>query len=382
MKKRAAKAAAWLLPAFILLGVYFSTPDEIILTKNSKYSAYPNGFVRLAVAGAEGVDTEDIGTKMVSAKLFGALPIKTVAVSVLPERYVTVSGETIGVRIYSDGVMVVGVEDNSAAKKAGMKEGDIIKEVNHLPADSVETVSAAVLGERNNIFTVLRGERQVEIEVNGDVDTNGYTAGMWIRDSAAGIGTRSFVDEETGNFGALGHAICDSATEQIVPLDKGSISPCRITSVKQGERGEPGELIGSIGSDAFGTILANTAMGLYGKASLAEGGVKAPVATRFEVKEGAAEVLCDVDGEGVKSYSIEIEQISKTRAKDNKSMVVKITDPELIEKTGGIVQGMSGAPILQNGRFAGAVTHVFVNDPTRGYAVFAESMIEIADAAA
>lgn len=367
------------MPIILVVSVYCSVPGEIILPENARYSAYPNGFVRLNTGAEAGIDTATLGEQTLRAELFGAVPIKSVQVSVVPERYVTVSGETIGVRLYSDGIMVIDVEKSGAARAAGIKKGDLITQVNGEAATTVEELSACISNNETNTLTVLRDGHERTVELHGIKEKNKYTAGMWIRDSAAGIGTMSFQDPETNSFGALGHAICDSDTGEIVPISRGSVSDCRISAVKAGESGEPGELVGSIGSEITGSIVYNSELGLYGVMNDSIEGITAPVATRFLVKEGEAELWCDVDGAGVKQYNITIEQVSKSRAEGNKSMVIRVTDPALLEQTGGIVQGMSGAPIIQNGRLAGAVTHVFINDPERGYAVFAESMLGMSD---
>lgn len=379
MNKWIFKPAAVLLPIILVVSVYCSVPGEIILPENARYSAYPNGFVRLNTGTETGIDTAAVGEQTIWAELFGAVPIKAVQVSVVPERYVTVSGETIGVRLYSDGIMVVEVEKSGAARTSGVKKGDLITKINGKEVQSVEELSSYIGENQTNTLTLLRDAKEHTVELCGRQEGKKYTAGMWIRDSAAGIGTMSFCDPETKAFGALGHAICDADTGEIVPIKSGSVSDCRISAVKAGKSGEPGELVGSIASGVTGSILGNTELGLYGIMNDNIEGTTAPVATRFQVKEGAAELLCDVDGNGVKSYSIEIEQVSKSRAQGNKSMVIRVTDAKLLEQTGGIVQGMSGAPIMQNGRLVGAVTHVFINDPERGYAVFAQSMAEIAD---
>ena len=275
--------------------------------------------------------------------------------------------------------MVIEVEKNGAARAAGIKKGDLITKVNAEAVTTVEELSSYIGKNETNTLTIVRDGRERTAELHGKKEKDRYTAGMWIRDSAAGIGTMSFLDPQTNAFGALGHAICDSDTGEIVPICKGSVSDCRISAVKAGESGEPGELVGSIGSEITGSIIYNTELGLYGIMNESKEGVTVPVATRFLVKEGEAELWCDIDGTGVKQYNIMIEQVSKSRAEGNKSMVIKVTDSELIEQTGGIVQGMSGAPIIQNGRLVGAVTHVFINDPERGYAVFAESMLGMSD---
>lgn len=379
MRKKFFKWLAAAMPAAIISAGYFVTPKSIVLTENAAYSAYPNGFVRLCGGAAPGrIDTAKVGTKSVSARLFGALPIKTVRVSVVPEREVVVSGAAIGVRLYCDGIMVIEVENDGPARLAGLRSGDIITEVNGEWAESSEQLSEAISGGGSVSLTVKTRGVPRKISLCGEDGERGMKAGMWVRDSAAGIGTMSFYDPQTLAFASLGHPICDSDTGDIVPIRRGSISDCTIYSVKKGVAGDPGELVGSIGKTACGSVAINDEPGLYGTLDAAADGFGAVCATRFLVKEGAAELYCDIGG-GVERFSCEIEEVSKSRARSNKSMVVRVTDARLLERCGGIVQGMSGAPIVQNGRLVGAVTHVFVGDPTRGYAIFAENMMTKTD---
>ncbi len=370
MKKSILKIVTALLPIAIITSVYAVTPSKIVLPENARYSAFPNGFVRLN----DTVDTSAVGECKVQAELFGALPIKTVKVSVVPERYVYVSGEVIGVRIYSDGIMVTDVEKNGAARAGGVKKGDIIKEVNGIAPESTERLCEMISEQMVNTFTIKRGSREIKITLRGKKTEQGYTVGMWVRDSAAGIGTMTYIAPD-GSYGALGHAICDSDTEQIVPVSRGTLSSCKVSAVKAGKKGEPGEIIGSIGSEVSGSVLINSELGIYGKTVPKENNLLL-AATRFLIKEGEAELWCNIDGEGIKSYRINIDRISKSSRADNKGMTITVTDPELLSKTNGIIQGMSGSPIIQNGKIVGAVTHVFVNDPTRGYGIFIENMLE------
>ncbi len=374
MKKNIYRALCAFLPVGVITAAYISVPGKITLTENARYSAYPNGLVRLSSSNGAVIDTASVGVQNVTAELFGALPIKTVEVAVVPERYVIASGEVIGVRIYSDGVMVVGVENLSGARISGIKKGDIIEKINGVKLESIEQLSAQISAQKVNNLTIRRDLDRFELTLRGKETENGFTAGMWVRDSAAGIGTLTFTTDDAA-FGALGHAICDSDTELIVPLGHGTLSPCRVSSVKAGKSGEPGELMGVIGGEVIGAVNKNSELGLYGALSKERAGISVPVATRFLVKEGEAEILCDVDGTGVKSYRITIEQVSQSAAKTNKSMSIRVIDDALLNITGGIVQGMSGSPILQNGKIVGAVTHVFVNDPTRGYGIFIENML-------
>ncbi len=370
MKKILLRIFTATLPIVIVGTVYAVTPSEIVLPENARYSAYPNGFVRLA----EAVDTAAVGESEVKAELFGAFPIKTVQVSVVPERFVSVSGEVVGVRIYSDGIMVTNVENTSSARAGGIKKGDIIESVNGDFAESTEQLADILSENKVNNLVVRRNGERIDITLRGKETDGGYSVGMWIRDSAAGIGTMTYITPE-GDYGALGHAICDSDTEAVVPLSRGTLSDCRVSSVKAGRSGEPGELVGAIGSEVTGSVDINSELGIYGKTEPSADNLL-PVATRFLVKEGAAEIWCNLDGEGVRCYAVNIDRVSASQKPSNKSMTISVTDPELISKTGGIVQGMSGSPIIQNGKLVGAVTHVFVNDPTRGYGIFIENMLD------
>ncbi len=371
MRKNILRSMAMLLPIMIIGAVYMVTPSEIVIPENARYSAYPNGFVRLERV----VDTTACGKNEVKAELFGAFPIKTVEVSVVPEEYVEVSGEVIGVRIYADGIMVTGVELSGPARAGGVKKGDIIKKINGMTVESTEQVAEILSSQKVNNLSVMRGSEQLELSLRGKGKDGAYSVGMWIRDSAAGIGTLTYVEAD-GSYGALGHAICDADTEKAVPLLKGTLSPCEVSSVKQGKSGEPGELVGTIGKEVIGSVEANSEIGIYGKTDIRDEKIL-PVATRFLVKEGRAEIYCDVDGEGVKSYEVNIDRVSNSKKTGNKSMTITVTDSDLLSKTGGIVQGMSGSPIIQNGKLVGAVTHVFVNDPTRGYGIFIENMLDV-----
>lgn len=371
MKKKLFKAAAILLPVFIILSVYILTPQSIVLTENARYSAYPNGFVRL---DTDSINTYAPGTSKTRARLFGAIPLKSVQVSVIPAQNVCASGEAIGIRLYSSGIMIIDTEGSGAARAAGLRSGELITEINGTAAQSSEQLAEAIVGGAEVTLGIKDGKVTREVTLRGRKEADGFKIGMWVRDSAAGIGTMTFFDPQTAAFGALGHPVCDSDTGKTVPVRDGSISDCSIYSVKKGVAGEPGELIGSIGKSPLGTVTKNNDFGLYGTLTKETEGELVPCATRFLIKEGAAQLLCDI-GNGTERFDCEIEEVSKLRTRGNKSLVIKITDERLLAATGGIVQGMSGAPILQSGRLVGAVTHVFVGDPTRGYGIFIENML-------
>ena len=224
-----------------------------------------------------------------------------------------------------------------------------------------------------------RDNKEIETSVTPvySESTQTYEAGMWVRDSSAGIGTITYYKADGTSFAGLGHPVCDVDTGEIVPISSGEVASVNINGVKSGVSGSPGELIGSfISTDAIGEISLNNAYGIFGtmnnKTSLNDA---IPMAFKQDISLGKATILTTIDGTSPKEYSIEIEKIDYNSNESSKNMVIHITDEELLSKTGGIVQGMSGSPIIQNGKLIGAVTHVFVNDPTKGYGIFCENMI-------
>ena len=202
-----------------------------------------------------------------------------------------------------------------------------------------------------------------------------YKAGIWIRDSAAGIGTMTFLDKETGMFASLGHGVCDIDTGEILPVYEGDIVGATVNGCSIGQRGKAGELCGVFSSESKGILYLNCQCGVYGKMNekLTESKLY-PVAFNDEVQKGKAQIISTVDETGPQVFDIEITKISKDNSED-KNLVIKVVDENLLSKTGGIVQGMSGSPIIQNGMLVGAVTHVFINDPTQGYAIFSRTML-------
>ncbi len=304
------------------------------------------------------------------------------------ETYLIPSGEAIGVKMFTDGLLVVCVSDvidenlkhYSPAKAAGLRETDRILSVDGIELGTNEELSDYInLVKRPVLLEVARDEEIFSTQITPIISNDGnYRIGIWVRDSTAGIGTLTFYNPKTSEFAALGHAICDADTGVVLKVSEGDLVGCDILSVKRGEHGVPGELSGQFKNKNFGKILKNNDFGIYGEIKNDEiftNGKLMQAANRFQIKQGAAQILCDVDGKGVKSYNIEITDVSKNSGKNNKGIVLKVTDEELLIKTGGIVQGMSGSPIIQNDKIVGAVTHVFVNDPTRGYGIFIENML-------
>lgn len=301
-------------------------------------------------------------------------------------------GNAIGVTLNMDGVMIVTVSEMicsdgqtaAPARDAGLKAGDLIKSVNGDELHSVDELTAA-LAEVQSTSVPIQIERQNElidsvITPAKERDSGEYKLAAWVKDAASGIGTITFYNPQNRMFGALGHSITDNQTGEAVSLSGGNVLKSTVVAVDRGERGRPGELKGVFmeEKDKIGTVLENNDCGLFGQLeenSEMLDGTPLPIAGRTEVKPGTAEILSNVEGDSVGQYTVEIQKIDRANNDSHKDMVIKVTDPKLLEKTGGIVQGMSGSPIIQDGKLVGAVTHVFVNDPTRGYGVFIDCML-------
>ena len=306
------------------------------------------------------------------------------------QRQLIPMGRAVGIKLFSDGVMVVGLAEvpssdgaSTPAKDCGLRQGDIITHINDTQVDTIEQVQSVLQGLEGDRMSIraIRGDKQMQLTAQAvKCSTDGaYKLGAWIRDSMAGIGTLTFYDPETGAFGALGHGINDVDTALLMPLESGSIMYATVADVKKGESGSPGELHGAFQVDRdMGELYANTGSGVFGTLtddSLTDGLRPVPVAARREVKLGGATILSNIAGDTVEEYAVEITKVYPGSGGDTRELMVKVTDPRLLEATGGIVQGMSGSPILQNGKLVGAVTHVLVNNPTEGYGILAETML-------
>lgn len=323
------------------------------------------------------------------AKLLGILPLKEVSVTVSGEKIVTVCGTPFGVKMFTDGVLVVDFSEietengrRCPASESGLLEGDLIKAINKTDVFRNEDVAEIIEKSEGKelSFSILRNGKAMEISLIPEMlkDQSGYKAGFWVRDSSAGIGTLTFYDPEDLSFAGLGHAVCDIDTGTVLPFSSGEIVPAAITKIKKGVSGAPGELGGAfIGKDDLGTVKINNETGLYGTLEYTIEGIEMPVAHKQDIYEGSAVILSTVEGTEAEEYDILIEKIALSDDSLTKNMVIKVVDEELIEATGGIVQGMSGSPIIQDGKLIGAVTHVFVNDPTKGFGIFAENMLEM-----
>ncbi len=299
-------------------------------------------------------------------------------------------GAPFGIKLYTDGVMVVGFTDvltvegaKAPCRDAGIQKGDVILTLDGRKIASNEEMAAIVESSEGKTITVRyrRAGAVYSRDVVPAKDKDGvYKLGIWIRDSAAGIGTVTFYEPESGLFGGLGHAVCDADTGVLMPISRASVYKASIEDVIKGRKGAPGGLVGVfISQKPYGEIYLNTSYGVFGRLDADVSGKKTYASAKYdEITAGAATIVTTVDGVTPKEYKVNIEKVSSAE-KSEKNFVITVTDEELLSITGGIVQGMSGSPILQNGKIIGAVTHVLVNDPTRGYGVYIGNMLRAAD---
>lgn len=309
----------------------------------------------------------------------GAVPIKTAETESVERPSLVPCGTPFGIKLRSDGVIVASVAEGSPAESCGLKQGDIITAINGAEVRTNAEVSDAIaLSPDECVIILTRDSSEISLRCVPTLEDGVPRIGAWVRDSAAGIGTLTFYDPESGRFGGLGHAVSDASTGDPVPLYSGEITGAEIYDVIKGECGTAGELCGMLlPNSTAGSVTANTRVGVFGTMDSAAEGEALPVAFKQEVECGDAVILATVNGRTPQEYSIKIERINLLDINGPKGMLIKITDERLLDAAGGIVCGMSGSPIIQNGMLVGAVTHVLINDPTRGYAVFAESMIEM-----
>ncbi len=382
--------AVTVITLFLMVYGFYTVPDEIygVSGENIRVNNLYTVTCRQGDIKRDMYTAEKEGRYNVRVSLFNTIPIKNSSLTVSDRHYVVPSGEIFGLRLFTEGVLIIKTEtvdttqgNVSPCDMAGLKKGDVI-----LKVDGKSVVSSNALSE-----ILSRGDKnafEIEYERNSkirktvlntyySVSQCKYKAGMWIRDSAAGIGTMTFYDPLTGAFAGLGHGVCDIDTGEMLTFSDGDIVSAKITGCYKGEKGKAGELCGVFSGNTIGVLLSNNSKGVYGIIPVKRTQVEPlPIAMSYEVKDGKAQIISTVDESGPHKYEVEISKINPSSA-ENKNMVIKITDEKLIENTGGIVQGMSGSPIIQNGKLVGAVTHVLVNDPTKGYGIFAETMVKM-----
>ncbi len=395
----------FLLIVTMILECQIRYPDRILLFEGEGLPG-GGGAYSLALdapAGTTGVLTENgilsrdgygqnqsgshIGNYDLTVKLFGVIPVRQVTVDVKPKTELVACGDCVGIKIFTKGLVCVGTQAVQAengtvrdvSQEQDIRTGDIFLKVNDELLKETEQMSSAVAecnGQELSI-TVLRDGQEINKKIAPVKTGEGYQLGFWLRDSTAGIGTLTYYDPETKGFGALGHPITDSDTGAIMPVAEGELLGATILGVRKGEKGEPGELKGVFQTTkpVLGSVYSNTEKGVFGQLndfSYVER--KYPIASKNGVEVGKANILSNVSGNEVESFDVEIQK-NLGLFGGHKDMVIHVTDPDLLEATGGIVQGMSGSPIIQDGKLIGAVTHVFVNDPTRGYGIFIENML-------
>ena len=394
MRRSKIRRWCWMLAVYCLaaaaalLGwLWHSLPSEITLEPGQSLTLPRFAWVEPMHPGGSrnAASTKAVGSYQATLSLGGWFPVKTVRALVTERPVVTVCGTPFGVKMFSEGALVVGFSDLSTAdgfanpaKKAGLKLGDRVIRMGQTQTetnDEVKDALDAADGAALEVVYVRDGEqRQTVLTPVWDASAGQWRAGKGVRDSSAGVGTMTFIDEEAGVFAGLGHPISDSDTGKSVALRSGEIVPCQIVGCTSGTVGSPGELKGRfLSTHALGTICINSENGVYGTTRAAFSGEKMKMAFAQEVVPGDAEIWTTVSGETPQAYRVRIERVSD--ASQTRNMILRVTDKRLLARTGGIVQGMSGSPIVQNGRLVGAVTHVLVNDPTRGYGIFAETML-------
>ena len=400
------RKSAGLVAAFLLGMSWFSpmqtalrqTPATLALTQGQMLEMNLGGLtltgeaVSVTFSGDESlaeVTGQACGTSEMWLSILG-IPLKKVQVEISPEKRLIPGGQALGVAMRTEGVLIVGIgeaaEGVTPAKDAGLQAGDVIIAVGGeavTTAESLTTLLNKSGGKTVPIAYSRNGEsRTCLLTPHLDEATGVVRLGAWVRDSTAGVGTLSFYDPDTGRYAALGHAITDGDTGAVLTVSEGQVLHADIVAVQKGQKGAPGELKGSFLRDAqrLGDIRRNSVLGIYGTLDapaanpLYPEGL--PIGLRSGVHTGKATILSSVDGKGVREYAIEITRVNQQSAPAPKSMVIRVTDERLLEATGGIVQGMSGSPIIQDGRLIGAVTHVFVSDPTQGYGLYVDWMLQ------
>lgn len=364
---------------------------EILSVSEQGRSNIPEGAVNVDLSRPVTMKTGNADGLLMQVKLFGILPMKQVGIRVIEDQELIPVGVPIGIYVKTEGVLVVGTGQFRAADGGKvspaehiLKSGDYVLKLNGTEiTEKDELISQIENGDGGEqILTIRRGEECFDAKIRPVRDQTGkYKIGVWVRDNAQGVGTMTYIDSQ-GNFGALGHGINDVDTSTLMEMNDGTLYQTEIISIQKGTAGHPGEMTGMIvysDDRILGDITSNSIRGIFGKCNnkaLALGTEEAlPIGLKQEIRKGPAQILCTVDGTA-RYYDIEITDIHLDHDNVNRGIELKVTDPELIALTGGIVQGMSGAPIIQNGKFVGAVTHVLVQDSTRGYGIFIENMLE------
>lgn len=364
---------------------------EIVNVSRQGNSNIPNGAVTIDLSRPLTLKTGNTDNLQMQVKLFGILPFKQVGIRVIEDRELIPVGVPIGIYVKTEGVLVVGTGE-FASQGAGkvspakniLKSGDYVIKLNGTEVTGKDDLIMRIenCGGEEQLLTIRRDAETYDVKIKPEKDRTGkYKIGVWVRDNAQGVGTMTYIDDN-GNFGALGHGINDVDTSTLMEMNDGTLYQTEIISIRKGAAGQPGEMTGMIvysDDRILGDITSNSTRGIFGKCNqkaLALGTEDAlPIGLKQEIEKGPAQILCTVDGT-TRYYDIEITELHLDHDNVNRGIELRVTDPELLSVTGGIVQGMSGAPIIQKEKFVGAVTHVLVQDSTRGYGIFIENMLE------
>ncbi|MBL4937898.1 SpoIVB peptidase [Clostridium sp. YIM B02515] len=404
MKKKLKRILCWILTPLTLLtlSIYYNVyniPTTMFVREGQEIKS--NQFIRLNEENEIKVNNliqSNSSIRKLKVSFLGLVPLKSISVRSVPsEISLYPGGQPVGVKLNTKGVLVVALSDietvngksTSPGALSGIQVGDSILKINNENINSSEQVSKIVNSCKGKELTVIVMRKGSELIKNikpiQSSSDDKYKIGLWVRDSTAGVGTLTFFDDKSKKFAALGHPITDADTGTLLNISSGQIINSSIVSVRKGARGNPGELKGIFVDEdiTLGDISKNTDCGIFGSTnkSLINSKFNKPmkIALRQEIKEGPAKIITTIDGGEPKTYDIEIQKLLQQEEPGPKSMVIKITDPVLLEKTGGIVQGMSGSPIIQNNKLVGAVTHVLINKPDVGYGIYIEWMLKDAD---
>ena len=391
-----------ILTIFFLIIIYMyvvnitQIPDDLIILRNEdlKFKTMP-GLSIIETMRTFSLDKETKIDTSIEIQLLGKITLRNVELTTLDDIEVIPVGKIVGLKLYTNGVLVVGmseIEDESSRlvkpyENTNIQEGDMIIEINGEEIESIQNLKTVVNNTSGNDVEIKLLRDGTTIVVSNikpvKVSKDEYKLGLWVKDAATGVGTMTYYEPKSNKFALLGHGITDADTNSLIYIDSGELVTSKVVSVKKGASGEPGEIRGTIlKQKTIGKVNKNTNFGVFGELEdlttlNIDTSKKYKIALRNEIKEGSAKILCSTDDSNkVQEYEIEIEKVYTDNDSNNKSMLIRITDDKLIEKTGGIIRGLSGAPIIQNGKFIGAVTNVLVSNPKIGYGIFADLMIK------
>ncbi len=392
------KKINFILTIFILFILYIYVtcisliPKEIILLQGENLNF--KTLYGIEITEITKTSNNNLNSSNAEVSLFGKIPLKNINIITIEDISVVPVGKVIGLKLYTNGVLIVGmseIEDknnvlNKPFENSDIEEGDTILKINETDVENIDNLKEIVNNSKGKTLklTLLRNGNVITTSILPiETDEKEYKLGLWVKDAATGVGTMTFYEPNSNIFAVLGHGITDSDTDSLINIDSGELVTSKVISVKKGESENPGEIKGTIiNGQTIGTVEKNTKFGVYGKlnnltALNIDKSKALKIALRNEIKEGEAKILCSLDNSNVaKEYSVQIEKIYRDNDYNNKSMLIRVTDNELIEKTGGIIRGLSGAPLIQNGKFIGAVTNVLVSNPEIGYAIFGDLMIK------